>query len=262
MIVLGFRAVEGGGEWQRLWRGEAERMDVVETGAAGATVGVTEAARICGVTPQTVNNWAKRGLDGVAVVGKTAAGRKLYDIEKLKTWARQNTGWVHGGKREGSGRKPGLWAAANAHQRPEPAEVKKNETRRPEPRVVLDDQADDLLELGEARNLEDLMRLAEEGKLPVARVNAIRALWDAKAKEREHKIKMGKLVDADEWTRELTVFLAALRRDLESMAGRMTHSICQQLKVMEPDSIQRVREQIQAEVDRFVQNVHEFGKRA
>jgi hypothetical protein len=127
---------------------------------------------------------------------------------------------------------------------------------------VLDDQADDLLELGEARNLEDLMRLAEEGKLPVARVNAIRALWDAKAKEREHKIKMGKLVDADEWTRELTVFLAALRRDLESMAGRMTHSICQQLKVMEPDSIQRVREQIQAEVDRFVQNVHEFGKRA
>jgi hypothetical protein len=46
------------------------------------------------------------------------------------------------------------------------------------------------------------------------------------------------------------------------MAGRMTHSICQQLKVMEPDSIQRVREQIQAEVDRFVQNVHEFGKRA
>lgn len=234
-------------------------MELVQTGEAGATVGVTEAARVCGVTPQTINNWAKRGLNDVAVVGTTAAGRKLYDIEKLKTWARQNTGWVHGGKREGSGRKPGLWAAANAHQKPEKNEEK---VRKPEPRVVLDDAAEGLLDFGEVRSLEDLMRLAEEGKLPVARVNAIKSLWDAKSKEREHKIKMGKLVDADEWTRELTVFLASLRRDLESMAGRMTHSICQQLNVSEPDSIQRVREQIQAEVDRFVANVHEFGKRA
>ena len=232
--------------------------EVIEVGEAGKTVGVTEAARHCGVTPQTINNWAKRGLDQAAVCGTTAAGRKMYDLDKLKTWARQNTGWVHGGKREGSGRKPGLWAAANAHQRPEPPA--KKEKGKPEPRVVLDEQADDLLEFGEVRNLDDLMRLAEEGKLPVARVNAIRALWDAKAKEREHKIKMGKLVDAEEWTRDLTVFLATLRRELESMAGRVTNAICQQLKVSEPEAVHKVREHVQAEVDRFIQNVHGFEK--
>jgi hypothetical protein len=236
--------------------------DGIEVGEAGKTVSVTEAARHCGVTPQTINNWAKRGLDEKAVVGTTAAGRKMYDLDKLKTWARQNTGWVHGGKREGSGRKPGLWAAANAHQRPEPPSPpppKKTEAR--EPRVVLDEQAEDMLDFGEVRDLDDLMRLAEQNRLPVARVNAIRSLWDAKAKEREHKIKMGQLVDAEQWTRELTVFLASMRREMESMAGRMTSAICQQLAVSEPEAVHKVREHVQAEVDRFIKNVHGFETR-
>lgn len=231
-------------------------MSEIQTPTVAKHVTCGEAAELMGVTHQTVRNWCKRGMHEMANVGTSPRGHAIYDLEKIRQWAKDNTGWVHGGKRTGAGRKPGLWAAAAA---------KPVTGGRPAERFVPDGDGvgfageEDLFALAEVRSIDDLMRLAAEGKLPPARVQALKALWDAKAKEREHKIKMGQLVDAEEMTRDLTQFLSGLRRDLESMSGRMSHTVCQQANVIEPEAVQRVREVIQAEVDRFVSAVYNFG---
>lgn len=206
-----------------------------------------EAAGVLDVTPQTINNWARQGMKAFAQAGTSPAGHTLYNLRKLQEWARDNKGWVHGGKRKGAGRKAGLWAAAAA------------EAETPATPTTTVKGA----ELGDVETLEsidDLFRLAEEGRLPTAKVQALKALMDAKSKKLQYDLEAGVVVDAREQATVLARFLGLLRNRVEAMPGRLTGLICQDVGTTEHALIAKVRTRLQAEVDQWVKDVRTFAE--
>jgi hypothetical protein len=212
------------------------------------------AARAMGVTPQTIANWAKRGMATAASAGVNDAGHVLYDVDKVRAWANQNVGWVHGGKRKNSGRKPGLFAHAAKEAKEAAAGVV---TSRPAPVPPLD--PDDLETL---EDVESMFRLAEEGKLPYAKVQALKALMDAKIKKQQYDLESGLLMDSREWATELARFLGALRTRIEAMPGRIAAALSQSLGLTGPEEMTKIRTALTAEADAWVRDVHDFGTQA
>lgn len=210
------------------------------------------AARSMGVTPQTIANWAKRGMAAAAAVGTNDAGHTLYDLAKLRAWANQNVGWVHGGKRKNSGRKPGLFALADRER--------KEATKAGAPIASL--PALDPEDVETLEDVDSMFRLAEEGKLPYAKVQALKALMDAKIKKQQYDLESGLLMDSREWATELSRFLGSLRTRIEAMPGRITASLAQTLGVTGPEELAKIRAALVAESDAWVRDVHDFGVQA
>ena len=224
------------------------------------------AARALGVTPQTIANWGKKGMLTVAGCGKNAAGHQLYDLAKIRAWASANVGWVHGGKRKNSGRKPGLWAAAKAAPSTAPSTPSTSST--PSTTAISPTAAarapKSQLELGEdGETIEDvdtMFRLAEEGKLAFNKVQALKALMDAKLKKQQYDLESGVLMDSREWATELARFLGQLRQRIEAMPARLTQTLAATLAINAPEQLVAVRAALTGEVEAFVRDVHDFAK--
>lgn len=217
------------------------------------------AARAMNVTPQTITNWSRKGMLAVAGIDKNAAGHQMYDLAKIREWASRNVGWVHGGKRKNAGRKPALWAAAEA----KPA----TPTATPPPSTMAAASARahlSQLELGEdgepIEDVDTMFRLAEEGKLAFNKVQALKALMDAKLKKQQYDLESGVLMDSREWATELARFLGQLRQRIEAMPARLTQTLATALAISEPEHVITIRAALAAEVESFVRDVHDFAK--
>jgi hypothetical protein len=225
------------------------------------------AARALNVTPQTIANWGKKGMLAVAGCGKNAAGHQLYDLAKIRAWASANVGWVHGGKRKNSGRKPGLWAAAKAAPvTPATAAPSTPSTPSNSPTAAAHaaGKTAPLVELGEdgepIEDVDTMFRLAEEGRLAFNKVQALKALMDAKLKKQQYDLESGVLMDSREWATELARFLGQLRQRIEAMPARLTQTLAATLAINAPEQLVAVRAALTGEVEAFVRDVHDFAK--
>jgi hypothetical protein len=222
------------------------------------------AARALNVTPQTIANWGKKGMLAIAGCGKNAAGHQLYDLAKIRAWASANVGWVHGGKRKNSGRKPGLWAAAKAPSAPSAPSTPSISSTSPTALAPAAGKSGLLVELGEdgepIEDVDTMFRLAEEGRLAFNKVQALKALMDAKLKKQQYDLESGVLMDSREWATELARFLGQLRQRIEAMPARLTQTLAATLAINAPEQLVAVRAALTGEVEAFVRDVHDFAK--
>lgn len=213
------------------------------------------AARL-GVSDQTVRNWAKRGLRDAAGCGVDDSGVSLYDWDKARDWAKNNTGGPVGGRRPGSGRKAGLWAAAAA------VPVENVKAKEPATAVALGGAVSELVAGTEVKNLDQLMELVAAGKIPLEMGTRIKVLVEASLKYAQLKLESKTWIDSTEWVQSLTKFLTVIRQRLEAFPARVAGEAAARMGPMTHEQLVVLRQMVNEEVESLIEEVSRYGKEA
>lgn len=196
---------------------------------------VRRVAEVHNVTTQTVRNWAKSGMAAACQRGATPDGSALYSLAEVAKWIEMNTGKLHGGRRRGAGKKPDSVTVPAMYE------------------VAAAEQVGSDIEIEADESLEKLLELAEAGKLPVARVAAIKEFISAKIKKLELDKALGNVVDSAEVVNVWTRYVTKWRNQLDAMVGRLAQELS--VKLERPEKVGIIRAEVAAEVERVLDSI-------
>ncbi len=256
-------------------------------------VGTARMAELAGVSDQTLYVWEAEGRLAALGIVTRHAGHRQWDHKALLAWREKHrpvNGQIHGGARDGAGRKPAANrnkprtterrespGAATTHPAPGDSSTSTTSTQTPTPlqaarpgalahtpapgRPAEDDDDDlslftaadrDLTELMEAElgDVAGTLAVARSGKISAAEALTAVKLQEAMRKMIDNRERLGQLVDAQQVATMMTQALQKVRETLDTFPDRMAAELAARLS-LSPTQMTQTREMAHTEVQRM-----------